>query len=656
MTPDEVKAFTAKAEQGDAKAQRSLGLAYLFGDGVAEDQSAGARWLTLAANQDDPTAEYYLGQCYQNGFGVVKDIDVGFRWQFRATLHGYAVPSNYTPAEQEALKEWSKVRIESLAFLKNGQLAKAYLTEKDCFGIATEKLREKRWPTIASSLRLLEIATKQKRWPIAYQHYITAQHGAINAIGEAILKPSEIEIPEYMSKSAQLMLKRKVKENDSNEGVRLLSEQIRILQSEFGQGNIFIAPTLRERARAYFDLKQMKAADSDYEEYLRLNREYLGQDVDIMVMALMDYADYLGQRQRLSEKASIIEEAFVLNQKNGKIDYGYTWIKGSLLKAQVARRLQDAEEFMHADKLPSSEDELRRLADKGDPLACFRLSVGLSSGEFRSRVTVDMVELSPESKLYMDASVIPFIDDTKLTDGYFNELVARRFARLGHGFAQQALSKYLTNKHEPWPKLSGLAASSRDTELTKESYALLCKAAEAGVPEAIHELSSALWYGRYAETNPKGKYDEYEPFVGSDGHWYKRVYIPETKGKQTVQRINDEPVVIEKDLAKAAHYLRKEFIFSLKADAAWRLAFIYMDGARGSSRLSYGERSYPPILPDKIESAAYFYVCLYAPGPGFMWANETSLKEILSELNLSTSQHEEAQQRARALIASRVRG
>ena len=72
--------------------------------------------------------------------------------------------------------------------------------------------------------------------------------------------------------------------------------------------------------------------------------------------------------------------------------------------------------------------------------------------------------------------------------------------------------------------------------------------------------------------------------------------------------------------------------------------------------MSYGERSSPPILPDKIESAAYFYVCLYAPGPGFMWANETSLKEILSELNLSASQHEEAQQRARALIASRVRG
>ena len=656
MTPDELKAFTSKAEQGDAKAQLALGLAYLFGDGVAEDQAAGARWLTLAANQDDPTAEYYLGQCYQNGFGVIKDIDVGFRWQFRATLHGYAIPSNYTPAEQEALKEWTKVRTESLALLKDGQLARAYLTEQDCFGIATEKLGGKRWPTIASSLRLLEIATKQKRWPIAYQHYITAQHGAINAVGEAILKPAEIDIPEYMTKSAQLMLKRKVKEDDGKEGVRLLSEQIGILQSEFGQGNIFIAPTLRERARAHFEMKQHKAADADYEEYIRLNRKYLAADDDIMGMALMDYADYLGRRQRLSEKVSIIEEAFVLNQKNGKIDYGYTWIKGSLLKAQVARRLQDAEEFMHADKLPSSEDALRRLADKGDPLACFRLSVGLSSGEFRSRVTVDMVELSPESKLYMDASVVPFIDDTKFIEGYFNELIARRFARLGHGFAQQALSKHLTSKHEPWPEVGGLAGSRRDTEMSKESYELLCLAAEAGVPEAIHELSSALWYGKYAETNPKGKYDEYEPFVGNDGHWYKRIYIPETKGTKTVRRNDDEPVIIKRDLAKAAYFLRKEFTYSLKADAAWRLAFIHMEGARGSNRQSYGERNYPPILPDKIEAAAYFYVCLYAPGPGFMWANEASLKEILSELNLSASQHEEAQQRARTLIASRVRG
>jgi hypothetical protein len=115
-------------------------------------------------------------------------------------------------------------------------------------------------------------------------------------------------------------------------------------------------------------------------------------------------------------------------------------------------------------------------------------------------------------------------------------------------------------------------------------------------------------------------------------------------------------LIIKRDLAKAAYFLRKEFTYSLKADAAWKLAFIHMDGARGSNRLSYGERNYPPILPDKIEAAAYFYVCLYAPGPGFSWANETTLKELLSDLNLSASDHEAAQQRAKILIASRVRG
>lgn len=101
----------------------------------------------------------------------------------------------------------------------------------------------------------------------------------------------------------------------------------------------------------------------------------------------------------MAEQIAILMEALALNQKTGKIDYGFTWIKATLLKAQVTRRFLEGEEFKPATELPSSEIDLRRLADEGDPMACFRLSVGLSSGEFRSRVTIEMAELSPESKL-----------------------------------------------------------------------------------------------------------------------------------------------------------------------------------------------------------------------------------------------------------------
>lgn len=644
--------FRKAAEQGYPKAQRNLGLSYLFGEGVAEDPTKAVKWLTLAANQEDPTGEYFLGQCYQNGLGVTKDIDVGFRWQYLASLHGYAITSEYTPTEQASLKEWTKTHAETAALLKEGQLAKAYLNEKDAFGIATEKLREKRWPTIASAVRLLEIATKQKRWPQAYQHYITAQHGALNAVADVIEKPADIELPEYMAQTAKLLLKRKVEEKNGKEGIRLLDEQIRTLQLEFGRDNIFLAPTLKERANAYYENKQFKESDDDYAHYLRLNREYLGQDDEIMVMALMDYAGHLGRRQRMAEQVAVLKEALARNEKTGKLGYGFTWIKGTLLKAQVTRRFLEGEEFKPASELPTSENELRRLADDGDPMACFRLSVGLSSGEFRSRVTVEMAELSPESKLYHDASVVPFIDDTKITVGYFDEKIARRFVRLGHGFAQYELSNQLTRQNNPWPKVSGLAGNRRDTEITKESYELLCLAAEAGVPAAIHELGNLSYFGQYDKDASSD--NEYNPFVGADGHWYKRIYIPETKGKQTIQRLTNDPVVVRKDYAMAAYFHRKDFRIGKDVNAAYHLGVIYAEGARESSRGSFRGIEYPVIIPDKVEAAAYFYVCLYAKD--FYLTSKEGLEEILQQLSLSPGERQAAQQRAKELLASRVRG
>jgi TPR repeat protein len=644
--------FRKAADKGYPNAQRNLGLAYLFGEGVAEDQATAVKWLTLAAKQEDPSAEYYLGQCYQNGFGVTRDIDVGFRWQYLAALHGYTITSEFTPAEKAALREWTKSHAETQVLIQDGQLGKAYLSEKDALGIATEKLREKRWPAVASAIRLLEIAIKQKRWSQAYQHYITAQHGALNALADVIEKPTGIELPEYMAQTAKLLLKRKVAEKNGKEGIRLLDEQIAVLQLEFGRDNLFLAPTLKERADVRYENGLLKESDEDYAHYLRLNREYLGQDDEIMGSALMDYARHLGRRQLMAEQVAVLQEALNLNLKTSKIGYAYTWIKGSLLKAQVTRRFLDGEEFQPASNLPSTEAELRKLADAGDPMACFRLSVGLSSGEFRSRVTIEMAELSPESKLYQDASVVPFIDDTKITVGYFDEKIARRFVRLGHGFAQYELSNQLTRQNNPWPKVAGLAGNRRDTEVTKESYELLCLAAEAGVPAAIHELGSLSYYGQY---NHEGNsLNDYTPFVGTDGHWYKRIYIPETKGKQTIQRLTDDPVIVRKDYAMAAYFQRKDFRIGKDVNAAYHLGVIYAEGARESSRGSFRGIEYPAIIPDKVEAAAYFYVCLYAKD--FYLTSKDGLEEILQELRLSPAERQAAQQRAKELLASRVRG
>src|SRR5438128_229016 len=50
-----------RAEQGDAKAQHSLGVSYYQGEGVPRDYDEAVRWYRKAAEQGDANAKYALG-------------------------------------------------------------------------------------------------------------------------------------------------------------------------------------------------------------------------------------------------------------------------------------------------------------------------------------------------------------------------------------------------------------------------------------------------------------------------------------------------------------------------------------------------------------------------------------------------------------------
>ena len=71
--PESIEELRARAEQGDADAQSSLGLAYATGRGVSQDDAEAARWYRLAANQGEALAQYNLGFAYATGRGVPQD-------------------------------------------------------------------------------------------------------------------------------------------------------------------------------------------------------------------------------------------------------------------------------------------------------------------------------------------------------------------------------------------------------------------------------------------------------------------------------------------------------------------------------------------------------------------------------------------------------
>ena len=72
------------ADQGDASAQHILGVIYLIGVGVAEDEPGGVAWLRKSAEQKYAAAQFDLGFAYREGIGVDKDKGKAVEWRQKA--------------------------------------------------------------------------------------------------------------------------------------------------------------------------------------------------------------------------------------------------------------------------------------------------------------------------------------------------------------------------------------------------------------------------------------------------------------------------------------------------------------------------------------------------------------------------------------------
>jgi TPR repeat protein len=86
--PSPLQKLIARADSGDAAAQRQLALAYLRGQGVPRDRMAAARWARAAAEAGDPQAQYLAGSFYRDGAGVARDPARAVAWFARAAAAG----------------------------------------------------------------------------------------------------------------------------------------------------------------------------------------------------------------------------------------------------------------------------------------------------------------------------------------------------------------------------------------------------------------------------------------------------------------------------------------------------------------------------------------------------------------------------------------
>ena len=80
--------FRPLAEQGDAKAQFILGVAYFNGQGVPQDFAAAMAWYRKVADQGVHEAQFNIGLMYGKGISVARDYAEAANWYRRAAEQG----------------------------------------------------------------------------------------------------------------------------------------------------------------------------------------------------------------------------------------------------------------------------------------------------------------------------------------------------------------------------------------------------------------------------------------------------------------------------------------------------------------------------------------------------------------------------------------
>jgi TPR repeat protein/endonuclease III len=91
----EVEKIMNLAAQGDAEAQKRLGLMYSKGEGIAQNDEEAAKWFRKAADQGYAVAQYDLGIVYYYGLGVAQDYVQALKWFRKAAEQGDAASYAY---------------------------------------------------------------------------------------------------------------------------------------------------------------------------------------------------------------------------------------------------------------------------------------------------------------------------------------------------------------------------------------------------------------------------------------------------------------------------------------------------------------------------------------------------------------------------------
>ena len=76
--------FMRSAKSGNRKGENAVGIAYLHGEGVPENDVEGFEWLYKSALMGYPSAQFNLGAAYLRGTGAQRNKSEAFNWFLQA--------------------------------------------------------------------------------------------------------------------------------------------------------------------------------------------------------------------------------------------------------------------------------------------------------------------------------------------------------------------------------------------------------------------------------------------------------------------------------------------------------------------------------------------------------------------------------------------
>jgi len=91
LVPSGSQGLGEMAESGQARAQFSLGMSYLNGNGgFAKDLSLAFKWFERSAQQGYAEAQYALGSMYLSGRGALQNFESAYEWFDKAAQQNHA--------------------------------------------------------------------------------------------------------------------------------------------------------------------------------------------------------------------------------------------------------------------------------------------------------------------------------------------------------------------------------------------------------------------------------------------------------------------------------------------------------------------------------------------------------------------------------------